>query len=456
MLGAVGVSGVVCALLLHEPGWPREAALMSGIFVLAALLWMTEALPLFATALLVIGLEIVLLANPGGWAGLGYSSGESPSYNEILAAAADPVLMLFFGGFLLARAAVKEGVDRAMSSVLLRPFGGRPMLVVLGLMLVTALFSMWMSNTAAATMMMTLLVPMLAQVPRDDPFRKLLVLAVPFSANIGGIGTPIASPPNAVAIGFLQKAGFRIGFLEWMIVAVPLMLGLLVFAWLLLWQLFRPAACSLRIEHASERLTARGWFVAGTFTITVALWMSEPWHGLPAAVVALLPAVVFTATGLLDRTDVNNLQWNILILIAGGIALGAGMQMTGLDQMIVKWLPSGGGVAVALVAILVAVTMALSTFISNTAAANLLLPIGISSASALGAGAAVHVAVSIALAASMSMALPVSTPPNTIAYSTGEITTRDMAMTGAVVGAFAALLIVLFGGPVMRFWAIAR
>ena len=220
--------------------------------------------------------------------------------------------------------------------------------------------------------------------------------------------------------------------------------------------LFRPAACSLRIEHASERLTARGWFVAGTFTITVALWISEHWHGLPAAVVALLPAVVFTATGLLDRTDVNNLQWNILILIAGGIALGAGMQMTGLDQMIVKWLPSGGGVAVALVAILVAVTMALSTFISNTAAANLLLPIGISSASALGAGAAVHVAVSIALAASMSMALPVSTPPNTIAYSTGEITTRDMAMTGAVVGAFAALLIVLFGGPVMRFWAIAR
>jgi sodium-dependent dicarboxylate transporter 2/3/5 len=99
---------------------------------------MTEALALFATALLVIGLEIVLLTNPDGWAGLGYSSGESPSYSKILAAAADPVLMLFLGGFLLARAAVKEGVDRAMSSLLLRPFGGRPILVVLGLMLVTA------------------------------------------------------------------------------------------------------------------------------------------------------------------------------------------------------------------------------------------------------------------------------------------------------------------------------
>jgi len=119
LLGAVAIAGVACAVLLHAPDWSREAALMAGIFVLAALLWMTEALPLFATALLVIGLEIVLLTNPGGWSGLGYSSSESPGYSKILAAAADPVLMLFFGSFLLARAAVKEGVDRAMSSLLL-------------------------------------------------------------------------------------------------------------------------------------------------------------------------------------------------------------------------------------------------------------------------------------------------------------------------------------------------
>ena len=121
---------------------------MSGIFLLAALLWVTEALPLFATSLLVIGLQLILLANPGGWPGLGFSQGESPGWRAIVGAAADPVLVLFFGGFLLARAAVKEGVDRAMSSVLLRPFGGQPRWILLGLMMVTALFSMWMSNTA--------------------------------------------------------------------------------------------------------------------------------------------------------------------------------------------------------------------------------------------------------------------------------------------------------------------
>jgi len=427
---------------------------MAGIFVLAALLWVTEALPLFATALVVIGLEIVLLSNPGGWPGLGFASGNSPDYRAIVAAAADPVLLLFFGGFLLARAAVKEGVDHAMSALLLRPFGGKPLPTLLGVMLVTALFSMWMSNTATTAMMIALIAPMLAPLPRGEAFRKGLVLAVPVAANIGGIGTPIASPPNAVAMGFLQKAGHTIGFLDWMLVAVPLMLGLIVFAWLLLVRLFPPVITGLRLQPRAERLTPRAWFVVATFTLTVALWLSDHWHGLPPAVVALVPAVAFTATGVLDRSDVNGIHWNILILIAGGIALGAGMQMTGLDTIVATWLPvSGEGSRLGLLTTLVAATILVGTFMSNTAAANLVLPIGLSAATALGGGSfAVQVAVSIALSASMTMALPVSTPPNAIAFATGEISTRDLARVGVILGAVAALLIVFLGGPVMRYW----
>jgi sodium-dependent dicarboxylate transporter 2/3/5 len=132
----------------------------------------TEALPLFATSLLVIGLQMVLLANPGDWPGLGFQSGASPSYRDILSTAADPVLVLFFGGFVLARAAVKEGVDRAISTLLLRRFGGEPRRVLLGLMLITLLFGMWMSNTATAAMMLALVTPMLAAMPPQEPFRK--------------------------------------------------------------------------------------------------------------------------------------------------------------------------------------------------------------------------------------------------------------------------------------------
>ena len=420
---------------------------MAGILTLAALLWVTEALPLFATALLVIALELLLLANPSGWPGLGFEEGPTPGYADFLAPIADPVIVLFFGGFILARAAAKEDVDGAVAALILRLFRGRPLLVMLGLMAVTALFSMFMSNTATTAMMITLVAPMLARVPEGDPLRKGLTLAVPFAANIGGMGTPIASPPNAVAVGFLRSRGVEVGFLDWMLIAVPLMVGLLLCAWLLLWAFYRPRTEGLRLVPEAERMAGRGWFVVGVFTLTVGLWLSEPVHGLPTAVVAQLPIVAFTATGLLTRRDVNGLDWDILLLIAGGIALGVGVQRTGLDRLLVAGLPSGGTLALVM---LVLATLALSTFMSNTAAANLLLPIGVAVAGS--AASAAGIGLSIALAASASMALPISTPPNAIAYARGEFQTRDLALVGSIIGVLTAALILAFGGPIIGFW----
>jgi len=435
---------------------PREAIWMAGIFVLAAMLWVTEALPLFATSLLVIALQIVLLANPGQWPGLGFETGESPRIGSILAAVADPVLLLFFGGFLLAQAAVKEGVDRSMAGLILRPFGRSAALLLLGIMGVTALFSMWMSNTATAAMMIALVAPILATLAPGERFRKALVLAVAFAANIGGMGTPIGSPPNAVAIGFIRKAGLDISFVQWMVIVVPLMVGLLLLTWVMLYALFRPQTPGLQFAPPPQRLGGRGWFVVAVFTITVILWLSEPLHGLPAAVVALLPAIAFTATRLLSADDVNRLDWNILILIAGGISLGMGMQMTGLDGIIVEAALRDRTITLAAaLALLATATLLLGTFMSNTAAANLLLPIGISlvTATAGDDGAAIHyMAIGIALTASLSMALPISTPPNAIVYGTGEISTRDLAVVGATMGIIGTALIILFAAPIVRFW----
>jgi solute carrier family 13 (sodium-dependent dicarboxylate transporter), member 2/3/5 len=309
-------------------------------------------------------------------------------------------------------------------------------------------------------MMMALVIPLLAQLPPGDTFRKGMVLAVPFAANIGGLGTPIASPPNAVALGFLQQAGFQINFIEWMLVAFPLMLGMIAFAWGLLWIWHRPSVPDFQLRLDPQPLNRRGWHVVGVFTVTVVLWMSDRWHGLPPSVVALLPAVVFTASGLLDRTDVNSLEWNILILIAGGISLGTGLQMTGLDKLIVQWLPfSERTPLIWVVASLSLATLLLGTFMSNTAAANLLLPLGISAAMIPAAGdptGIIRVGICIALSASMSMALPISTPPNAIAYSSGEIQTRDMAAPGILLGIAALFLIVAFSGVVLRFWGLGQ
>lgn len=444
---AIIAAVLIVLWLRNQPGVPREAALMGGIFVLAAGLWVTEALPLFATSLLVIGLEIVLLSNPGGWSGLGFETGDSPSYRSFVSAAADPILLLFFGGFLLARAAVNEGVDQAMSGLLLRPFGSKPMMVMLGFMLVTAVFSMWMSNTATTAMMIALVGPMLATMDPGEPFRKGLVLSIPFAANIGGMGTPIASPPNAVAVGFLNEQGYPLSFLDWMIIAVPLMCVLLVFAWQLIWKLYRPKTEGLEFKTQPRPLNARSWFVAAVFGVTVLLWMTDKWHGLPSAVVALLPAVAFTASGVIKRNDINSLDWHILILISGGIALGHGIQVTGLDEVFVSWLPLEESTPVmAITIILVIATLLLSTFMSNTAAANLLLPIGISTATVLGGnveGLSIQFALSIALTASVAMALPISTPPNAIAYGRGELEVKDMAKSGAIIGLIASLAIIL-------------
>ncbi|MEL6445006.1 MAG: DASS family sodium-coupled anion symporter [Bacteroidota bacterium] len=429
---------------------PREARLMAGIFVLAALLWTTEALPLFATALLVIALEVVLLANPGDWPGLGFTGAETPPYQTFLAPLASPIIYLFLGGFIVARAAVKEGVDASLASLVLRLFQGRPRLVMLGLMIATATFSMFMSNTATTAMMITLVGPMLVQIPKDDPVRRGLLLSVPFAANIGGMGTPVASPPNAVALGVLAESGLAISFGAWMLIAVPLGAVLLVIAWLLIQRLYPAQTAGLHLQPITSRLTGRGYVVLAVALSTIALWLAEPWHGLPTAVVALLPVVAFTSLGVLNRYDFDALQWNVLVLIAGGLALGVGMRLTGLDVALVQALPTGGATALL---ILTAGTLVLSTFMSNTAAANLVLPIGISLAMATGDPASgIEVALCIALVASSAMALPVSTPPNAIAYAQGELTTRDMVMAGTIVSLLALALIAGLGPFVIGYW----
>jgi sodium-dependent dicarboxylate transporter 2/3/5 len=433
----------------------RQSSFMAAIFVLAAALWVTEALPLYATSLLVIGLQALLLSNPGRWPGLGFENGTSPSFTEIINAAADPVLVLFLGGFILARAASKEGVDRKMSSLLLRPFGGHPRWVLLGVMFVTLLFGHWMSNTATAAMMLAVITPMLTALPRQERFRKALVLAVAISANISGMGTPISSPPNAVAIGFLEKAGYHVEFLDWMLVAVPLVCVLALLAWIVLYRVFPPSTGNLRLELKHSRLTRHGWLVVGVFVVTVALWMSDRWHGLPAALVALLPSVVLTTTRVFTRDDLAQIDWSVLILIAGGISLGTGMQMTGLDDVVGGWIQTDNRLARILA--LVFGTVLVGTFMSNTAAANLFLPIGLGAAALATANTSLHpvqAAMCIALAASMSMALPISTPPNAMAHARGEFSTLEMVRVTLIISITGALAIVFGGGALMRFWRL--
>lgn len=448
---ALMLFALLVLLLATYTEMPREAIYMAGIFVLSAYLWVTEALPLFATALLVIGLEIIFIANPGDWPLLGFANGLSPDYTTFIEPMANSVIILFLGGFLLAMASVKQGVDKALASTLLKLFGSTPFMIMMGLMLVTAIFSMFMSNTATTAMMITLVVPLLKFIPKGDPFSKALILCIPFAANIGGMGTPIASPPNAVAMGFLKSAGYEITFLQWMLIAIPLMAALLLVTFFLLWLFYKPKEKGLSISLEHTAIDKSGWFVIIIFSSTVLLWLTDQWHGLPAAAVALLPAIAFTATGLIRRSDYNSLEWHILTLIAGGIALGVGMKITGLDAIIINEIPSGSSIVFIL---LIIATLVFSTFMSNTAAANLIIPIGISFAAKAAGGPqeAIVLGVSIALAASAAMSLPISTPPNAIAYARGILSSKDFMLIGSIIGILTLLLILLFGESIIKFW----
>jgi solute carrier family 13 (sodium-dependent dicarboxylate transporter), member 2/3/5 len=434
----LGVSAFIVALLVEIPGLEPAGQRMLAIFVLAILLWVTEAIPLYATAVLVILLEVLMLSDQALIGG----AGVLPPAASYFAALANPVIILFLGGFLIADGAHKFGLDRNLAAVMLRPFAGNARTSVLGLMAITALLSMFVSNTATAATMFAVVIPILAALP-PGAARTGVALAIPVAANVGGIGTPVGSPPNAIALGALEAQGQGVSFVGWMTLAVPLMLVVLLFAWWFLTRRFIPSDTPLVLELSADfdRSPAAILFyvIAGG---TVLLWLTEPFHGISSSTVGFLPVVALLATQVMSADDLRRLQWPVLWLVAGGIALGAGIGQSGLDAWLIGLVAWDALPLALLLLLLVLISVGLSTVISNSATANLLVPLALSLAIGLPIDATA-VGVMVALACSLAMALPISTPPNAVAYATGEVPTRAMIQSGIAVGGLGALLLAL-------------
>lgn len=410
------------------------------ILVTAAGLWLTEAIPAFAVSLLVMGLAIALLGRPGG----GFAE-TATDWERFIAPWGSPLIWLFFGGFVLAAGASKTGLDTWMAGRFTAQFGKRPALLLLGLMGTTAVLSMFISNTATATLMLAVLGPTIASdEPATRSFSKAGLLGITLGANLGGMGTIIGTPPNAIGAGALAATD-PLNFAEWMLLGVPPAVVLLTIGWGYLVVRYLGSAGFVADERLSLRVTMHGdvpliqrLIVATTFAATVLLWLSNPLHGIPTTVVSFLPTCVLTATGVLGRTDIREIPWDVLLLIAGGLSLGVVIQDTGLADWITGRLPLAGLGAFALGLALAVLTVVLSNLMSNTATANIIIPIALTLAS----GNAVELVVPIALSASLAMCLPVSTPPNAIVYSAGKLTAAELFAAGlvvAIVGPFVAL-----------------
>ena len=421
-----------------------------AIFAFATLMWVMEVVSSWATSVAIIVLMLLFTSNSG----IAFMCDEEVvgpllSYKGVMSCFADPVIMLFIGGFILAIAATKTGLDAQLAKVLLKPFGSKSENVLLGFLLITALFSMFVSNTATAAMMLTFLTPVFKQLPPEGKGRIAMALSIPVAANLGGMGTPIGTPPNAIAIKYLNDPdglNLGLGFGEWMMFMVPLVAVLLFISWWLLRTMFpfSQKTVELKIEGEMKKDT-HTYIVIVTFILTVALWITEKWTGINSYTVALIPFVVFALTGIITKYALEEINWSVIWMVAGGFALGYGLNQSGLAELAVESIPFGEFSPLVILLISGLVCYLLSNFISNSATAALLMPILAVVCTAMGdklapIGGTSTVLIGVAVAASSAMILPVSTPPNALAFSTNLVHQNDMAKVGIIVGVISMTL----------------
>ena len=442
-------------LVSPPPELSAEAWWVVSLALLMVTWWVTEAIPIPATALL----PLVVLPVSG-----------ATSIREAAAPYADPIIFLFIGGFILAAAVERWHLHERIALSIAAQAGGRPAALVAGFMIASALLSMWISNTATTLMLTPIAIGAACALNADGkPDLALggaLVLGVAHAATIGGVGTPVGTPTNLIGIGFLERAGEDISFIEWMSRALPMMLVMLPLAWLFLslpvfgrkHDAAEAVARAVRDALAKlGRVTGPELRIAGVFGCVALAWMFRPMlnelpglAGLSDPVIAILGALSLflipsgrgEGEALMNWRAAERIHWGIVILFGGGLALAAGMESTGLAQWIGDWIGGLDGLStLTLIAILVVVTILVSELASNVATLTSMLPV----LAAVGAATDAPLlprAFPLAIAASFAFMLPVATAPNAIAYSSGVLTLKRMLSVGIGLNIAAAILII--------------
>jgi sodium-dependent dicarboxylate transporter 2/3/5 len=429
---------------INEPGLDQAQIYVLFLLFLAISLWVTEAIPPFAVGLMIFGFLIFSMNS--------YYSQIDPDnvkehYIGYVNSWSSSVIWLMLGGFFIAEAMSKTNLDKTIFRLSITKFGTAPKKILLGLMLTTALFSMIMSNTATTAMMIASVLPFLNTMDKNAPMSKAILIGIAGAAAIGGMGTIIGSPPNAIAVEALNSHGIKIGFLEWMMIGFPMAILLTVLFWFLLTKKYIPRTKKLNISIPEEVPSTdvesfkfeiiKKRIVLAVLGVTLLLWLTEKLHGIPASVVSLLPIILLTMSGVVNGDDVRKLPWDTLMLVAGGLALGLAIKETGLADFYVDKIRDFELNFYVLVFLFAFLTVILSNVMSNTATATVLIPIGI----VLTYNNPVVLPLVIGFCASMALFLPISTPPNAIAYSTGKLEQKDFRFGGLVLGGLGPILI---------------
>lgn len=428
---------------LANPDLDQAQIYVLFLLFLSIGLWITEAVPPFTVGLLIFGFLVFALGN---YYNEIYPEDASKYVQKYVQTWSNSVIWLMLGGFFMAEAMQKVGLDRTLFKLTISKFGTKPRYVLLGIMLVTAVFSMIMSNTATTAMMIAAVIPFINTLDDDAPFTKALLIGIPAAASLGGMGTIIGSPPNAIAVDALNNNGISFGFLEWSMIAFPVAIILVLVFWLFLVNKYVPKVSSINlsfldevdVKGANKVIIIKRKFVLGVLLLTLVLWLTGKFHGIPASAVSLIPIMMLTMFRIISGDDVRKLPWDTLMLVAGGLSLGLAIKETGLAAYYVGLIQEYNLNFYALVVVFSLLTIILSNFMSNTATATILIPIAI----ILVSQNKEVLPLVIGLSASAALFLPISTPPNAIAFSTGKIAQKDFRFGGIVAGLIGPIVII--------------
>ncbi len=454
LIGFLLILIIAYALMFYLSGPDFSPAQQSVMFILffAIGLWITEAVPPFAVGILIVGFLVFMM-------------GKDPNVDAYKYAQvwSDGVIWLFLGGFFLAEGMKKTNLDEDLLRLAAPKFGNKQKNILLGMMLITALLSMLMSNTATTAMMLATLSPLYLNNGEKTPFGKALLLGIPTAASVGGMGTIIGSAPNAIAVGAMESIGIKISFMQWMIIGVPLAILLVLLFWKILLSKFKLNEQTLNLSFLESKQTSQPKvsfrdalkidlsnevkikkdIMLIILATTLFFWMTSQFFGIPVAAVSGIPIVGLTMLGIIDADDVRKLPWDTLMLVAGGLALGMAVQEQGLAQYFVLKISHFNINLYVMVFLFAYITVIFSNFMSNTAATTIFIPIAISLAGINPTFNPIIFPLVIGLSASCALLLPVSTPPNAIAYSTGYIDQQDFKLGGINIGLIGPLLIIL-------------
>ena len=306
---------------------PPEQRAVLLLFLIAVGLWITEAVPAFAVGLLIMGYLVFALGTP-------LIMTEPWDVKPYLNTWSSSVIWLMLGGFFMAEGLSRTGLDRQLFAFAIKPAGTRPSHVLFAVMCVSAVASMFISNTSTTVLMIGAVLPLVRQMGKKEPFSKALMVAIPLAASVGGMGTIIGSAPNAIAAGVAAGSGSPINFIEWMMLGVPVAMVLVTAAWFFLLKRYPTGLSEIKLDLDSqdepELPEKRDRVIVGVLSAaTVLLWMTTPLHGIHLVAISLIPIVGLTMTQVLGAAHVRRLPWDTLMLVAGGLSLGSAVVDSG-------------------------------------------------------------------------------------------------------------------------------